>query len=302
MILSLLYVVLAIFGLSVLIFFHELGHYFMARRVGMRVETFAIGFGKPIYSWERKGVKWQIGWLLFGGYVKIAGQDSDDTRNPYDIPDSFFGKPPIDRIKVAFAGPFVNLVLAFLFFTAIWATGGREKNFAEFTAKIGWVDPQSELYANGLRPGDEIESYNDNPFNSAKDHLYVPMTSSGEVDLKGKQVDYVTHQKTPFAYKVKTYPHPNVIEKGIVTTGVLGSANYIFYDKLPKGQENPLPEGSPMLQSGIQYGDRIIWVDGDLIFSSQQLDHLLNDDRVLVSIFRDGNRLLMRIPKVPVQE
>ena len=55
MISSLLYIILAIFGLGILIFFHELGHYYMARRVGMRVETFAIGFGKPIYSWEWMG-------------------------------------------------------------------------------------------------------------------------------------------------------------------------------------------------------------------------------------------------------
>ncbi len=65
MIINLIYILLAILGLSFLIFIHELGHYWMARRVGMRVETFAIGFGKPIYSWVRDGVKWQVGWLLF---------------------------------------------------------------------------------------------------------------------------------------------------------------------------------------------------------------------------------------------
>ena len=99
MITNLLYILPAILGLSILIFFHELGHYFMARRVGMRVETFAIGFGRPIYSWERDGVKWQIGWLLFGGYVKIAGQDPDEKRDPYTIPDSFFGKNRSTELK-----------------------------------------------------------------------------------------------------------------------------------------------------------------------------------------------------------
>lgn len=299
---SLLYVLLAVFGLSVLIFFHELGHYFVARRVGMRVETFAIGFGKPIYSWEHKGVKWQIGWLLFGGYVKIAGQDGEDKRDPYEIPDSFFGKPPIDRIKVALAGPLVNLVLAFIIFAIIWATGGREKNFAEFTHKIGWVDPNSELYIHGLRPGDEIEAYNGHLFQSSKDHLYVPMTSPGQIDVKGNKYDYVTHHTEAYDYSVKTYPHPSALEKGILTTGIVSPANYIIYDKQRKGQENPLPEGSPLHDSGIQYGDRIIWVDGSLIFSGQQLSHLLNDDRVLLTIFRKGNRLLVRVPRVLVQE
>ena len=301
MISSLLYVVLAILGLSILILFHELGHYLMARRVGMRVETFSIGFGRPIYSWMRDGVKWQIGWLLFGGYVKIAGQETDDTKDPYSIPDGFFGKSPWDRIKVAFAGPFVNLVLAFLIFAGIWASGGREKNFSEFTHKIGWVDPQSELYTAGLRPGDEITSYNGSSFQGGKDHMYVPMTNPGEIEVRGNKVDYVTFQKTPFEYKTKAYPHPHAFEKGLVTTGILNSSNYLIYDRF-KGQENALPEGSPMLQSGIQYGDRIVWVDGELVFSSQQLSYLLNEDRVLLTIFRNGNRMLMRVPRVLVEE
>ncbi|MFN4174342.1 MAG: site-2 protease family protein, partial [Parachlamydiaceae bacterium] len=59
--------ILAILGLSFLIFIHELGHYLMARREGMRVEIFSIGFGKPIFSWMKNGVKWQLGWIPFGG-------------------------------------------------------------------------------------------------------------------------------------------------------------------------------------------------------------------------------------------
>lgn len=294
---SLMYIFLAILGLSILIFFHELGHYLMARRVGMRVETFAIGFGRPIYSWMHKGVKWQIGWLLFGGYVKIAGQDNDDTRNPYEIPDGFFGKPPLDRIKVAFAGPFVNLLLAFLIFVVLWASGGREKNFTEFTQKLGWIDPQSELYAAGVRPGDEIVAYNHAPFQSFKDHVYVPMTNS-EVVFQGLKINYATGQKEPFEHTIKTYSHPNSIDKGRLTTGVISSARYLIYDQ----RENLISEGSPMHQSGIQDGDRIVWVDGDLIFSNQQMSHLLNDGRVLLTILRNGKTMLVRVPRVPVQE
>lgn len=302
MIVSLLYVLLAVFGLSILIFFHELGHYYMARRVGMRVETFAIGFGKPIYSWEKNGVKWQIGWLLFGGYVKIAGQEMDESKDPYEIPDSFFGKSPLDRIKVAFAGPFVNIVLAFLFFTAIWAMGGREKNFSEFTHIIGWVDPHSELYALGIRPGDQIAAYNNHPFQGAKDHLYVPMTSPGKVDIKGYKVNYQTGQKEPFDYNVNTYPHPSAIEKGVLTTGIIGSANYTIYDRLSAHKDNPLPEGSPMVHSGIQYGDRIIWADGEPVFSGQQLNYLLNDGRALLTMERNGAYFLARVPRVQARE
>lgn len=299
---SLLYVLLAFIGIGILIFAHELGHYYVARRVGMRVETFSVGFGKPIYSWERDGVKWQIGWLPFGGYVKLAGEATDTETDPYEIKDGFFGKRPIDRIKMLFAGPFVNLVLAFLIFCFLWATGGREKNFSDYTSVIGWIDPKSELYAYGVRPGDEIVSYNRSAFQGAKDHLYAPMTSSGEMDISGFKVDYATGEKFPFDYKIHTYPHPYALEKGIVTAGILNSANYIIYDQLPNKKANPLPEGSPMVGSGVEYGDRVVWVDGELIFSGQQLSHILNDGKVLLTVVREGTPRLFRVPRVQVQE
>jgi regulator of sigma E protease len=299
---SILYVILAILGLSFLIFIHELGHYFMARRLGMRVETFSIGFGKPIYSWIRDGVRWQIGWLLFGGYVKIAGMDTADTRDLYEIPDGFFGKKPLDRIKVALMGPLANIVFALLAFSVLWAIGGREKNFSDYTHKIGWIDPKSELYMKGIRPGDEILAYNGQPFESAKDHISAPMTSHGDIKIKLEHVDPHTKSKTPYTYIVKPYPHPNALDKDVLTAGILQPANYVIYNRQPGGEENPLPEGSPMQESGIQYGDRIIWADGVTIYSLQQLTHILNDAKALLTIKRDQDVFLRRVPRIRVEE
>ena len=73
---SLLYIVLALLGLTFLVLIHELGHYIVAKRQGMKIETFSIGFGKPFVSWMRKGVKWQICFILVGGYVKIAANSA----------------------------------------------------------------------------------------------------------------------------------------------------------------------------------------------------------------------------------
>lgn len=299
---SLFYILIAILGLSFLIFIHELGHYLVARRVGMKVETFSIGFGRPLYSWVHDGVKWQIGWLLFGGYVKIAGQELEKGTDPYKVPGGFFSATPFDRIKVAFAGPLVNLLFALLAFWALWAFGGRDKNFAEFTHKIGWVDTSSELYAKGVRPGDEIVSYNGNPFTEAKEHLYAPMLAGDSIEVAGNRINYSTGEKIPFSMRVKTYPHPQSFEKGIVTAGILKGSNYIIYNRLPSGAENPFPEGSPMLASGMRYGDRIVWADGQLIFSLTQLSQLLNDHRALVTISRNGKILQKRVPRVQTQE
>jgi regulator of sigma E protease len=180
--------------------------------------------------------------------------------------------------------------------------GGREKNFSNYTHKLGWIDPKSELYMQGIRPGDEIASYNGQPFESEKDHISVPMTSHDDIEVKGYKVDPQTHEKIPFTYSVKPYPHPNALDKDILTTGILQPASYIIYNRLPSGEENPLPEGSPMRESGIQYGDRIVWADGVLVYSSQQLAHALNDAKALLTIQRGKEIFLRRVPRVHVEE
>ncbi|MCB1082613.1 MAG: site-2 protease family protein, partial [Chlamydiia bacterium] len=186
---SILYIILAILGLNLLVFIHELGHYILARRNGMKVETFSIGFGKPLIKWMRKGVKWQICPILFGGYVKIAGMEKEGNLEPYEVPEGFYSKKPWARIKVALAGPVVNLVFALVAFTAIWALGGREKPFSQFTQVIGYVDPQSELYQNGVRAGDLLKEYNDKPYQGYQDLIFAAIANGRPANLEGVKID-----------------------------------------------------------------------------------------------------------------
>lgn len=299
---SLFYTFLALLGLGFLVFIHELGHYWMAKRVGMRVETFAIGFGRPLFSWMHEGTKWQIGWLPFGGYVKIAGTETDAKIDPYSIPDGFYGQGPWNRIKVAFMGPFINLLFAFIAFGLLWSFGGREKNFSDVTSKIGWVDPQSDLYAEGVRPGDEIVSYDDHAFEGVTDHAYAVLLASKPVTVKGFKENYQTGEKIPFEHQVSSYVQPLLRGKIKSTLGVLSPAHYFIYNRLPNNGANPLLEKSPLKEAGIDYGDRLIWVDGELIFSNMQLEHVLNDGRALLTIEREGKTYLRRVPRVLVSE
>ena len=104
--------------LSALIFFHELGHYFAARLMGVYVEVFSIGFGKKVLSFKKWGTEWAIATIPLGGYVKMKGQDdADPTKKSFDE-DSYNSKTPLQRIFILFAGPLANFILAyFLYFS-----------------------------------------------------------------------------------------------------------------------------------------------------------------------------------------
>lgn len=298
---SLIYVLFAILGLGFLVFIHELGHYLVARRKGMRVEVFAIGFGKPIYSWEKEGVKWQICWLPFGGYVKIAGMHKEGSREPYEIADGFYGKRPWDRIQVAFAGPLVNIVFAFLAFTALWMSGGRDKSFAEFTHHIGWVDPQSALYEKGVRPGDVIQQYDGRPFTGFRDLLTASIKNGKTTEIAGYKIDALTGKRTDFQYTLPTYEDPNYAKEGLHTIGVFSPARYLIFDDAGKGASAFLP-GSPMLQSGIQVNDRILWVDGEVIYSKQQLDRLINESSAFLTVQRNDQIFQTKVPRIRIDD
>ncbi len=303
---TIIYFILAALALGILVFIHELGHYFVAKKVGMVVEVFSIGFGRPILKWRWQEVNWQLGWLLFGGYVKIKGmeltkKDKKTYIEPHEIPDGFFTKSPLRRICVAAAGPVANFILAFLIFALLYAIGGREKPFSEFSQIVGWVDPRSEIYAYGVRPGDMLTKYDGKPFTSSKDLLYASMLGDSKVELEGLHVNYATGEKTPFDYTIETYLPPLALND-ILTTGISSGARYLIYDKFPGGWPNPLMEGSPMEESGIQYGDRLVWVDGKLLFSMEQLSHLLNDSRSLLTIKRGETTFVSRQPRVKAQD
>jgi regulator of sigma E protease len=300
MIQNIIYIVLALMGLGLLVFIHELAHYFMAKKVGMRIETFSIGFGKAIYSWKRKKVEWRIGILPFGGYVKIAGMQTEKNKDPYKIKDGFFGKKPMDRIKVAVVGPLVNIIFAFIVFTAIWLSGGREKAFSEYTHRIGWVDKTSKLYSKGVRPGDEILKYDGKDFRGFKDLIYSSVLDHSSFNIEGYKIGYFRDSKTFFNYEMQTYEDNSYGLKGMSTIGIIFPAGYLIYE--PLVNDDGLTENSPILNSGIKPKDRIIWADGELIFSNQQLISLVNTPLSFVTIKRGDTVFHTKIPRVQIQD
>ena len=146
-------------ALGPLVFFHELGHYLVARLFGIPAETFSIGFGREIVGWtDRQGTRWKVAWLPLGGYVKFVG-DMSPASNPAEldsIPEhlgdkAFQLRPVWQRFLVVLAGPAANFLLAILIFAAFFMTLGAPR-----TNIVGEIIPNTAAATAGLQPGDKI--------------------------------------------------------------------------------------------------------------------------------------------------
>ncbi len=117
------YIFIAILALSVIVFFHELGHFLAARFFGVKVERFSIGFGKVLFKKHFAGTEWAFAPILLGGYVKLKGQDDLNPLARSNDPDSYNSKKPWQRIIILAAGPIANFVLAFFIYFALALKG-----------------------------------------------------------------------------------------------------------------------------------------------------------------------------------
>lgn len=155
----------AIFGLSFLIFFHELGHFLFARIFGVKVLTFSIGFGKKLITKHYKNTDFVISAIPLGGYVKLKGEFEKDSTlkgynnvnsySKYDV-DSLLHKHPLKRILILLAGPLFNFVLAFIIYIFVFSKGVINYSNEPIVGDIA-----KEFFAyNILKKGDEIISVN----------------------------------------------------------------------------------------------------------------------------------------------
>ena len=148
-------ILVAILVLSVLIFFHELGHFTAARYFGVQVDVFSIGFGKKLYSRTIGKTQWSISAIPLGGYVKMKGQDDTDPSNVSYDEDSYNAKRPWQRIVILLAGPFANFLLAFLLYFAIANIG-----VPKLLPYVGKVTLESPAAKAGLQKDDKLMQIN----------------------------------------------------------------------------------------------------------------------------------------------
>ncbi len=143
-----------IFVISVLVFVHEFGHFMMARRIGVRVLTFSLGFGPKLLKFTRGDTEYCLSAIPLGGYVKMAGENPNDKRTGSD--DEFQSKSKWQRFQVLVMGPTMNIVLALVVMTFVLYQGAEVPAFEEEPAIIGSVVADSPAERVGIKVGEEI--------------------------------------------------------------------------------------------------------------------------------------------------
>ncbi len=143
-----------VFAIGLLVFIHEFGHYWVARKCGVGVLTFSIGFGKPLYQWQRGQTTWQIAAIPLGGFVKML--DESEAPVASNLRQYAFNtQHPAKKMAIAFAGPFINLLFASLIYAGLYAYG-----VVTLKPVIGSVVADSIAAKAGLRAGDYISAVN----------------------------------------------------------------------------------------------------------------------------------------------
>jgi regulator of sigma E protease len=192
------YIIPFLFVLTIVVFFHELGHFLVARWCGVKVLVFSIGFGPEIVGFnDRKGTRWKISAIPLGGYVKFFGDDTAaSTPDPEAIAamapaerrQSFHHQPVAGRAAIVAAGPIANFLLAIVIFAGIFMFYGKQNT----TPRVDAVQPDSVAAAAGFKPGDLVVSINGQKIENFTDMQRLVSISAGqtlavEIERDGKR-------------------------------------------------------------------------------------------------------------------
>lgn len=202
-------------ALGLVIFLHESGHFFACRKLGVRVEKFAFGFGPELLGFTgATGTRFSINAIPFGGFVKPAGEEQDSEVPPK--PDEYFGQSWNRRLLIVYAGPAMNYVLAFLLYTGlIWAKGMPQPSKS---SEIGNLIVGFPAEKAGIEVGDTIAAFDGRALTGWEDLASSIHRSAGrEIDLTVKRGD-----KT---LEIKVTPKKQDGERGVI--GIMPKAEYL---------------------------------------------------------------------------
>lgn len=266
-------IVSVILVLGVMIVVHEFGHFAAAKLLGVRVETFSVGFGKRLFGFTRGGTDYRVSALPFGGYVKMAGENPMEERT--GDPGEFMSHPRWERFLIAIAGPAMNILLAIGLLTLVFKVHYERPVFWDRPAEIGWVFDGTPAEKAGLQPGDKIIRIagQDNPLweDVAPKILLSP----------GHPVSLTVQRGNQVLEKTITPEATGEDQAGEAGWQQVGRSNVAWVEA-----------GMPAEKAGIKVGDEIVAVNGTPIRAPSSIIGLLQDSGsrpVELSVIRDGH-------------
>ena len=269
--------------LGILVVIHEWGHFFIARRNGVRILKFSVGFGPKIFGKKIGDTEYVISAVPLGGFVKMAGENPDEIQK---APDEFASKTVWQRAKIVFAGPFMNLILAFALMPLVFLIGTDVPAYLDQPPKIGWIDEDSPAQKAGLLPGDIIQSINQRETDTWERTLtQVGANPNAQLDVVLKRGEEVKSVQMVTSSDEKT---------GVGTAGV--------YPEIP-ATVGHVTKGYPAEKAGLEEGDRIVSINGTPITHWNQMSMFIKKSagkEAQLTIDRKGS--LLNKTLVPVKD
>mgnify|MGYP000237463090 FL=1 len=247
---ALFIVVAAILLLGPLIAIHEFGHYFVARKLGVKVLVYSIGFGPTILKWTSKksGIQYQLSALPLGGYVKMLDEREENVAEA-DLPYAFNRQPPWKRIAIVAAGPLINLIFAILLFWVLFLPAQEQLN-----TRVGKVLADTPAAAAQMQVGDKITAIDGTPVTTWEKLNFALVDRVGETGKIQVQAERAGEIKT-FNLPIQNF----INDQSQSPLDVLGFTPY--RPQIP-AIVSKLSEDGAAIRQGMQVGDQIIAIDG----------------------------------------
>ena len=297
-ILKIIFILLEVLLLfNLLIFVHELGHFLAARWRGLKVERFAIWFGKPIWKMDINGVEYVLGWIPAGGYVSLPQMASMEaiegkTGKPQD---TLPNVSALDKIIVAFAGPLFSFLLAIAFAVVVWQVG-RPVTESETTTTVGYVEKDGPADKAGLQAGDiitEVDGQRVTKFGGMGSSVTWRIVRSEGTNIQikftrdGKEMEITA---TPTKEKTKAWERK--------------SLRRILIEPFHTPIVGGVVSNSPASRASLQRGDQVLEVNGTKLFSNAGLSEYLDQHTtgpLNLKVRRGGQPLEIAVtPEIPV--
>jgi regulator of sigma E protease len=272
-----------LFVLGVLIFVHELGHFLAARRVGVRVLTFSLGFGPKILKVKRGDTEYCISAVPLGGYVKMAGESPEDARS--GAPDEFMSKTKWERFQILIMGPVMNIALAVVVLAVVLAQGAEVPAYEDKSPLIGAVEKGSVAERAGLLRGDRLLTVAGDEVPTWRDvEVAVGTRANRDIPItcdRGGRTQSMTVRPTA---------------QGKYEIGDIG----VLPDVSPSVRS--VVPGDPADRAGVKAADVVVAVDGERVIFARHLAEAIsrNGGRQIELLIRRGAAEL-RLPVTPEQ-